>query len=161
MAYRSLRESTDRSCGRSLGRHIGHRARDSLRWFELLSLAWQARCEAGFPVILDLVCSAHQKFAGFKSLWTRPDGGAGDGLAMARANRKKWSSFIGDPSSCSSGSLPGSSNISKVRPPSRISSSGRTAQARSAGRARLTSWANRSRTAAADVPPRPLRSRHC
>ena len=59
-----------------LGRHVGQRARDGLRWLELLSLARQARCEAksGDP---DLVRSVTRRFAGFKSLWTRPADGAG------------------------------------------------------------------------------------
>ncbi|MGY4421935.1 hypothetical protein ACVWY2_004384 [Bradyrhizobium sp. JR6.1] len=50
-----------------LGRHIGQRACDRLRWFELLTLTRQARCEAesGDP---DLVGFGHQKICGLQVL---------------------------------------------------------------------------------------------
>ncbi len=68
-----------------------------------------------------------------------------------RRRRCRWrgarsvSSSMGVPSSRASGSPPGSSSTSMVRPPSRTNSSGRTAHALSSSSFNAYSWARRSR----------------
>ncbi len=63
---------------------------------------------------------------------------------MATANRKNWPISIGVPSSRSSGVLSGYSSNSEVRPCSRTSLSGRTAQAPSRSSLSAYSWVSRS-----------------
>ena len=86
--------------------------------------------------------------AGLMSLWTRPRWWSlPRAAAMPMARRRKLPTSMGAPSSRSSGSPPGSSSTSMVRPRSRTSSSGRTAQAPSSSSFSPYSWARRSRVA--------------
>ena len=74
--------------------------------------------------------------------WTLPSA-----AAMLIARRRKLPTSMGAPRRRSSGSPPGSSNTSMVRPRSRPSSSGRTAQAPSNSSFNPYSWARRARLA--------------
>ena len=80
------------------------------------------------------------------SLWTRPRWWAlPRAAAMPIARRRKRPTSMGAPRSRPSGSPPGSSSTSMVRPCSRTSSSGRTAQALSSSSFSPYSCASRSR----------------
>ncbi len=86
--------------------------------------------------------------AGLRSLWTSPRWWTcPKAAAMPTANCKKRPTSMGAPSKRSSGSPPGSSSTSMVRPRSRTSSSGRTAQELSSASLKLYSRARRSRLA--------------
>ncbi len=81
-----------------------------------------------------------------RSLWTRPRRWSWPRAeVMPMATRRKCPSSRGAPSNRSSGSPPGSSSTSMVRPPSRTSSSGRTAHALSSSPFNSYSWTRRSR----------------
>ena len=86
--------------------------------------------------------------AGLRSLWTSPRRWSWPRAeAMPTARRKKRPSAMEVPSSRASGSPPGSSSTSMVRPPSRTSSNGRTAQVPSSSSFNPYSCSRRARLA--------------
>ena len=114
--------------------------------------AWRSRGRReAMPKPVSRTCPVAQFtriLAGLMSLWTRPRWWTlPSAAAMPMARRRKRPTSIGAPSSRSSGSPPGSSSTSMVRPPSRTSSSGRTAHAPSSSSFNPYSCARRSRLA--------------
>ena len=137
------------------GRHVGERAGAELGLVGRGVFARQARGEAeAGEVDRRRPLAVHQDIGRSDVLVDEP---ALDGpcrrLRRARSpGARKRSVSIGRPSSWASGTPPGSSSTSKVRPRSRTSSSGRAAQAPSSSSFSAYSCARRSRVAAAGCP---------